>query len=131
MSVRRSEKYRKLFSDKKHSKQSLWTAIALEMNEAGFSIPTGKDGAEKCRQKFANLQRTYMNFVRKVDTTGEYRVERPPYYEEMDNILGDKHKVTVPHLWDTLDTSRSSAIVESPSSSPPPTSVSFARFFLI
>lgn len=56
-------KYASKFNDRKTIKSSLWQRIAVEMSEAGFYIGDGKESGEKCRQKFANLQRTYMNHI--------------------------------------------------------------------
>lgn len=90
LDLRATEKYKKLFNNKKHPKQYLWATIAADMAEAGFNVGEGKEAGEKCRQKFANLQRTYISYLRKVDTTGTGFVERPQYNVQMDRILGDK-----------------------------------------
>ncbi|KAL1488703.1 hypothetical protein ABEB36_014502 [Hypothenemus hampei] len=87
------------FNDKKTLKTTLWQKIALELNNKGYDIPKGREGGEKCRQKFANLQR------RKRDP--------PPFFNELQEILGDKDKVNPPYLEDSL----SEPTIESESSS--------------
>lgn len=66
-------------------------------------IPEGRNGAEKCRQKFANLQRSYLNYRKHIKTTGTEKRDFPPYFEEMDAILGNKDKVSPPYLEDSLN----------------------------
>ncbi|KAL1489776.1 hypothetical protein ABEB36_013710 [Hypothenemus hampei] len=68
---------------------------------------------EKCRQKFANLQRSYMNFVQNMKKTGSGKRDHPPFFNELQEILGDKDKVNPPYLEDSL----SEPTIESESSS--------------
>lgn len=42
-----------------------------------------------------------------MDTIVTDFVERPQYYIELDRTLGDKYKVMLPHLTDTLESSPS------------------------
>lgn len=80
------------FMDKTTSKIFLWTEISLKMNEAGFFVGEGTEGREKCRQKFVNLQSSYMKYMDRKRTTGEGKIEKPPYYDNLDEILGNKDK---------------------------------------
>ncbi|CAH1105649.1 unnamed protein product [Psylliodes chrysocephalus] len=57
------------FSDKKIHKNELWKRIAEKINQMGFYVGIGIEGREK----------------------GKLKV--PKFYEEMEDILGDKHKV--------------------------------------
>ncbi|KAL1493853.1 hypothetical protein ABEB36_009539 [Hypothenemus hampei] len=101
------------FNDKKTLKTTLWQKIALELNNKGYDIPKGREGGEKCRQKFANLQRSYMNFVQNMKKTGSGKRDPPPFFNELQEILGDKDKVNPPYLEDSL----SEPTIESESSS--------------
>lgn len=96
------EKYGKQFEDRKTIKNQLWQKIATEMQNAGYYIGEGKEAAERCRQKFANLQKQYMNHVKHMTTTGEQRKDPPPFFEEMHNLLGSKDKVNPKNLQDSL-----------------------------
>lgn len=78
-------KYSSLFEDKKTVKNSLWQRIADEMTDMGYNLGAG--GAEKCRQKFANLQKTYMGHVKHMKTTGEKKRDPPLYFDEKHSIL--------------------------------------------
>ncbi|KAK9679334.1 Myb/SANT-like DNA-binding domain [Popillia japonica] len=52
------QKYASQFDDKKTCKNKIWQRIATEMEENNFKL--GKNGAEKCRQKFQNLLKLYL-----------------------------------------------------------------------
>lgn len=43
--------------------------------------------------------------MKHLKTTGEQRREPPPYFDELNAILGKKDKVNPPYLEDSLDTS--------------------------
>lgn len=74
------------FNDKKTVKAKLWLRIAQELKK-NFNL--GDNGAEKCRQKFSNLQRCYLNYVKHQKTTGsEKNDDIPPFFEELHSILG-------------------------------------------
>lgn len=75
------------FNDKKTHKETLWQQIVKEMREAGFNVD-----AKKCKQKFANLQKTYIKCKDHRRKTGTERINNPPFYFELDAILGEKHK---------------------------------------
>jgi hypothetical protein len=90
------------FNDRKTMKQGLWQNIAREMKEKRFPIEGDKEGAEKCRQKFSNLQRTYMNHITHMKRTGEETKRPPPYFNEIHDILGNKDKTNPPYLEDSL-----------------------------
>ncbi|KAG5866586.1 hypothetical protein JTB14_008160 [Gonioctena quinquepunctata] len=87
------KKYDKEFADKATNKNSVWTQIAKIMNDNGFFVGDGIDGREKCRQKFSNLQASYIKYVDKRKQTGEGKIVKPPFYDELEDIMGDKHKI--------------------------------------
>ncbi|KAG5891197.1 hypothetical protein JTB14_012682 [Gonioctena quinquepunctata] len=87
------KQYDKEFAGKTANKNSVWTQIAKIMNDNGFFVGDGIDGREKCRQKFSNLQASYIKCVDKRKQTGEGNIVKPPFYDELEDIMGDKHKI--------------------------------------
>lgn len=67
----------------------MWQKIANEINSK-FNL--GENGAERCRQKFANLTKVYMTYIKNQKTTGSGHVDAPAFFEEMHDILGSKDK---------------------------------------
>lgn len=100
----------------KNTKVGLWGKIAAEMVNAGFNVGIGREASEKCRQKFANLQRAYINFINHVNKTGQEFQKEPPFYEQLHEILGDKDKVHPKYLKDSLDSTQSG--IETPEAGP-------------
>lgn len=96
------KKYDGEFSDKKTSKNVIWRKIVNEMNAMGYYVGDGSEATEKCRQKFANLQSSYVKAKQRKKTTGEGKIKDPPYYDLIDSILGDKHKINPVLLIDSL-----------------------------
>lgn len=76
-----------LFDDKKTRKVKLWNDIAKDLKEKDFHL--GEKGGERCRQKFANLQKAYLAYIKHQTTTGTERNDDfPPFFEELHSILG-------------------------------------------
>jgi hypothetical protein len=69
----------------------------------GHFVGTDIAGREKVRQKFANLQSAYLKTKERRNRTGEGSVENSPYYNEVDAILGDKHKTDPVLIMDSLN----------------------------
>ncbi|KAK9719313.1 hypothetical protein QE152_g22719 [Popillia japonica] len=90
------------FKDKKTSKIQLWQQIAGELNNQDYNIEPSKEGGEKC-QKFQNFSRNYIKFVRFVNTTGNEKKQPPEHYDKLHEILGNKDKITVGNISDSLD----------------------------
>ncbi|CAH1114923.1 unnamed protein product [Psylliodes chrysocephalus] len=63
------------------------------MNQMGFYVGNGIEGREKVRQKFSNLHAKYIKYCDARKNTGQGKLKVPKCYEEMEDILGDKHKV--------------------------------------
>lgn len=74
------------FDDKKNTKAKLWQKIAGTLKENNFSL--GDKAADRCRQKFANLTKSYLSYVKQQQTTGEGKIDPPPFFDEMHSILG-------------------------------------------
>lgn len=95
-------KYNREFTDKKTNKNAIWQKIADEMNAKHFFVGEGVEGREKCRQKFSNLESSYKKYVDKKNSTGEGKVDKPPFFEVLDGLLGKKHKISPVLIYDTL-----------------------------
>lgn len=81
------QKLSSLFDDKKTRKSKLWNDIAQKLIEKGFFL--GDKGGEKCRQKFANLQKAYLQYIKHQNTTGSERNDDIPLFmDEIHSILG-------------------------------------------
>ncbi|KAF5276867.1 hypothetical protein FQA39_LY06418 [Lamprigera yunnana] len=109
------------FSDRRSTQKILWSKIAKTMNEMGFYVGDGETGAEKCRQKFANLQSSLVKTNNKRKRTGEGKMNNPPYFDELFDILGDKHKTNSIMIIDSIAptaTASTSSSAEAGSSSP-------------
>lgn len=102
-------KFAEKFSNKKTSHFRIWQEIATEMTKAGYNLGK-KDAATKCRQKFTNLQnKVYYPFVKHINNTGAERKAPPLYFNELQSILGDKHKSNPTYLSDSEESSSSVA----------------------
>ncbi|CAH1969803.1 unnamed protein product [Acanthoscelides obtectus] len=66
------------FDDKRARKLKLWNDLAKELEENNFHL--GNKGGERCRQKFADLQKTYLYYMKHQTTTGSERIDDiPPF----------------------------------------------------
>ncbi|KAG5884020.1 hypothetical protein JTB14_014795 [Gonioctena quinquepunctata] len=70
--------YDKEFADKTTNKNSVWAQIGKIMDDNGFFVGDGIDGREKYRQKFSNIQASYIKYVDKRKQTGEGKIVKPP-----------------------------------------------------
>ncbi|KAG5866048.1 hypothetical protein JTB14_006421 [Gonioctena quinquepunctata] len=100
------KKYNWDFADKTTNRNSIWAQIAKIMNDNGFFVGNGIDGREKCRQKFSNLQASYIKYVDKRKQSGEEKIDKPPFYDELEDIMGDKHKIEPKLVLDSLPIER-------------------------
>lgn len=108
LSLRKSLNHK--FEDKTTSKNALWQEIATKLNEMGFFVGDGILGREKCRQKFMNLRHVYIKYKDQVRQTGQGFLKKPHFYDELEDILRDKHKSNPTFV---LDSSRPSHKQES------------------
>ncbi|XP_044760900.1 uncharacterized protein LOC123318355 [Coccinella septempunctata] len=99
--LRLREQKKEQFNNKKNNKRQLWAGIAEELTRNQFML--GANGGERCRQKFANLTKSYLKYLRNQKTTGAAFMEHPPFFEEVHSILGEKHKTQLKHLVDSLE----------------------------
>ncbi|CAH1101791.1 unnamed protein product [Psylliodes chrysocephalus] len=86
------------FDDKKTVKIQLWKEIAQELEKHKFNV-TG----EQCRQKFSNIQKSYINYVRQINSTGSGKIDPPENYDLIHAILGGKDKILLNDVIDTMD----------------------------
>ncbi|XP_044745660.1 uncharacterized protein LOC123307426 [Coccinella septempunctata] len=98
--------YSHKFDDRKTIKGQIWSLIAKKMNENGFYVGEGRDAVEKCRMKFANLQKQYLNHMNHLKKTGAEHKSEPLYFSEMHSILGGKDKVCPQNLQSTEENMR-------------------------
>lgn len=82
------------------------------MNKNNFFVGDGLEGAEKCRKKFSNLQTSYIKYKDKRHQTGQGKIIKPPFIEEMEEILGKKDKITPQLVIDSASCSNISAQTE-------------------
>lgn len=101
LQLRVSEKYSKLFNDKKTVKMTIWSKIAQEIISAGFAL-NAKDAGKKCYQKFLNLTKQYINFRKNAEKTGMDKKDPPEFYDILHAILGGKHKINIQNIEDSL-----------------------------
>ncbi|CAG9765824.1 unnamed protein product [Ceutorhynchus assimilis] len=90
------------FRDKKTTNATLWQQISEKMNANGYFVGHGIEGRERCRQKFANLQQTYLKYIDRRRQTGEGKIEKPPFFDEMDAILGKSDKTDPVLILDSI-----------------------------
>ncbi|VEN60031.1 unnamed protein product [Callosobruchus maculatus] len=83
------------FDDKKTIKAKLWQRIADSIQESNYNI--GSNAAEKCRQKFANLMKAYLNFLKNQKITGPEAEDMPSFYNDIYKVFGAKHKIYPQH----------------------------------
>lgn len=76
----------------------------------------GVNAREKVRQKFSNLQSTYIKYRDSQKRTGEGKLKAPKYFDELEEILGFKHKAN-PIL--VIDSTPSKNVHENEESSKP------------
>ncbi|XP_044749973.1 uncharacterized protein LOC123310533 [Coccinella septempunctata] len=99
--LRLRDQKKEQFNNKKNNKRQLWAGIAEELTRNKFML--GANGGERCRQKFANLTKAYLRYIRNQKTTGAAFMEHPPFFEEVHSILCEKHKTQPKHLVDSLE----------------------------
>lgn len=67
--------YSKKFEDKKTIKRQLYGMIAKK-NVVGYYVGEGREAIEKCRMKFANMQKQYLQYIGHMKTTGAEHKEK-------------------------------------------------------
>lgn len=112
LQLRGEEKYKPLFADKKFGKFKLWMEIAKEMNNAGYYVGDGREGAERCRQKFSNLEKSFLKYIRHVRSETRNKREPPPFYEYMVNLVDPDDRLYKFEQNSMLDAVRDSLQVE-------------------
>lgn len=111
LQLRSSEKYKALFGDKKFGKYKLWSEIAEEMNNAGFYVGEGREAAERCRQKFSNLEKGFLNYMKLVKS-GNRNKNPPQFYDLLYNLVDHEDKLYKQEQNSLIDAVRDSLQVE-------------------
>ncbi|XP_031329470.1 uncharacterized protein LOC116160417 [Photinus pyralis] len=102
LTLRSSDKYDRLFNDKKTVKLKVWQMLAEAMNQEGFHVGNGKEAAERCRQKYHNLMKSYLQLTKNSKTGTEGGKPLPPYFDLMHKLYGTKHSVNPTYTVDSL-----------------------------
>ncbi|CAL1674573.1 unnamed protein product [Lasius platythorax] len=70
-----------------------------------MQIDFGRDtgGAGKCHQRWRNLEKMYRGHCRYMKSTGTGKEKPPKYFDEMHELIGEKHSSQPINLLDSLD----------------------------
>lgn len=80
------QKWQHEFDDKKTRKGKLWHKISQHLEQGGFYV--GEDGGERCRQKFANLIKSYMGYIKHQKKTGAQKNDDiPDFFDKIHSII--------------------------------------------
>lgn len=101
LELRTSERYEKLSSDKK-VKLQVWQKLAEELQQLGFAVGNGKDGAERCRKKYYNLQKMYLQQIKSSQTTGTRKQTLQKYYDLLEKLFGKQNNMRPTFVVDSL-----------------------------
>ncbi|XP_020297809.1 uncharacterized protein LOC109862228 isoform X2 [Pseudomyrmex gracilis] len=97
-------------NDKMHSKKKIWSEIAREMQNSGYLANCNRIKlADKCHQRWRNLQKMYHGHCRYMKSTGTGKKKQPKYFDEMHELIGEKHSSQPVNLLDSLDDCTTSA----------------------
>lgn len=98
-----------LLNDKMHSKKKIWNDIALEMQKEGYFVTVGSKSSDKCHQRWRNLEKMYHVHCRYMKSTGTGKKKPPKYFDEMHQLIGEKHNSQPVNLLDSLGVSTAAA----------------------
>lgn len=91
-------------NDKMHTKKKIWFDIATEMQNNGYLINyNGTKAADKCHQRWRNLEKMYRGHCQYMKSTGTGKKKPPKYFDEMHDLIGEKHSSQPVNLLDSLD----------------------------
>ncbi|XP_077277500.1 uncharacterized protein LOC143905784 [Temnothorax americanus] len=90
-------------NDKMHSKKKIWADITTKMQKTGYLVTYGTKTADKCHQRWRNLEKMYHGHCRYIKSTGTEKKKPPKYFDEMHELIGEKHSSQPVNLLDSLD----------------------------
>ena len=90
------ERYHQL-TDKLTKNKCVWRDIARAL---GDDIPVITDG--QCSQKWRNLKQQWKKYVDKQGKTGQGRMVKPEFHDEIVDIVGRSHTVQPSHTMETM-----------------------------
>lgn len=95
-----------VLNDKKTVKKKIWEKIAAELKEK-YSFGTRDEGSV-CSQKWRNLESAVINFLQNAGagSSGNGKGKKPAFYDEVFDIIKEKHKAKPVRLLDSLTFSR-------------------------
>lgn len=53
------------------------------------NLKLGDNAADRCRQKFANLTKLYLQYIKQKKSTGAGTIDSPQFFDEMHSIFGN------------------------------------------
>ena len=77
-----------------YQKKPIWKEVPISLRASAYNR-----GDESCRVRIHTLLASYMNFNHtKSKSTGTAPQKKPPCYEEIDAVVGDKPTTILSHL---------------------------------
>ncbi|XP_018371754.1 PREDICTED: uncharacterized protein LOC108766757 [Trachymyrmex cornetzi] len=81
-----------LLNHKMHAKKKIWIDVATEMqNNSYLTNYNGIKCADKCHQRWRNLEKMYHGHCRYMKSTSTGKKKPPKYFDEMHDLIGEKH----------------------------------------
>ena len=99
-----SEKYKLLFLDKKTTKKKVWDALGQEIVAKGNNFGERNPGVV-CAQKSRNMESGTLKLIANggPKNSGGAAVKKPPYFEDVHDVVKDKAKAIPKNIVDTLE----------------------------
>ncbi|KAK9739875.1 hypothetical protein QE152_g8696 [Popillia japonica] len=77
--------------------------LAEEMIKHGYNVGLGKEGGERCRQKYHNLMKQYLQIMKNSQRTGaEGSKPLPKYFSLLEKLFGSKHNIHPTYVIDSF-----------------------------
>lgn len=81
-----------LFTNKRMRKRELWTEVASQMMDAGFSFRSKETAWEKVSQKWRNMERTYRMHINNIRNKGHTESSRSlEFFDDLHELLAGKY----------------------------------------
>lgn len=100
----RSDKYQKLFGDKKTTKKKVWEALGYEMMGKGYYFGD-RDPGKVCSQKWRNMESETLKVIANAGpkNTGGGHIKKPSYFNDVHDVVKDKAKACPKNILDSLE----------------------------
>lgn len=95
-----------------HSKKKkIWIDIAKEMQNNNHLVNYNRTKCtDKCHQRWRNLEKMYHGHCRYMKSNGTGKKKPVKYFDEMHDLIGEKHSNKPVNLLDSLDECNSTAV---------------------